>query len=189
MRAQSGLKDSAENIINEWYDSVSLKFNPILDCIERELKACKMQSLNLENRIETIEVKLDDMNQENNLDSLVLNSLKQKPGVDLKMTLLHVLSTHMDVTGMSSDELSSVFQFRMSGPHTASEKIAPVLGRFTSKEVARKVFEQKSKLAVSGIFVLESLIKKRRDLLNATRDRFGVKHVWTDRGNTSEVGR
>ena len=28
-----------------------------------------------------------------------------------------------------------------------------------------------------------SLTKRRRDLLIAARDRFGVKHVWTDRGN------
>ncbi|KAK2719957.1 hypothetical protein QYM36_005430 [Artemia franciscana] len=38
-RAQSGLKDSAETIINELYNSVSLEFNPILDRTERELKA------------------------------------------------------------------------------------------------------------------------------------------------------
>ena len=45
------------------------------------------------------------------------------------------------------------------------------------------MFLQKSKLAGSGIFVSESLTKRRHDLLNAARDRFGVKNVWTDRGN------
>lgn len=181
--AKSGLKDTAETIISELYKSVSLEFNPILDRIERELKMYRMQTRNLENRIEKIEVKLDDIDQENMLDSLVFNGLKQKPGVDLKTTMLSVLSTRMGVTGISSGELSSVFRFRMNGPHTTSDKVAPVLVRFVSKEVARKVFLQKSKLAGSGIFVSESLTKRRRDLLNAARDRFGVKNVWTDRGN------
>ncbi|KAK2721100.1 hypothetical protein QYM36_003394 [Artemia franciscana] len=89
----------------------------------------------------------------------------------------------MGVTGMSSDELSSVFRLRMSGPHTASDKFAPILVRFASKEVDQKVFSLQCKPAGSGIFVSESLTKQRRDLLNATRDRFGVKHVWTDCSN------
>ena len=53
-RAQSGLKYSAETIINELYNSVSLEFNPILDRIERELKARRMLTLNLKNRIEKL---------------------------------------------------------------------------------------------------------------------------------------
>ena len=87
-----------------------------------------MQTLNLENRIEKIEVKLDDINQENILDSLVFSGLKQKLGVDLKPTWLNVLSIQTGVTSMSSGKLSSVFWFRMSGPHTA--------------KVARKVFSR-----------------------------------------------
>ena len=34
-----------------------------------------------------------------------------------------------------------------------------------------------------GIFVSESLTKQCCDLLNAPRDWFGVKHVWTDCSN------
>ena len=76
----------------------------------------------------------------------------------------------MGVTGISSGKLSNVFQFRINGTHTASEKVAPVLVRFVGKEFAREVFSEKSKLVGSGIFVSESLTKRRRDLLNAARD-------------------
>ena len=88
---------------------MSLEFNPILDRIERELKACRMQTLNLETRMEKIEVKLDDMNQENILASLVFNGLKQTPGVDLKTTLLNVLSTQMGVTDLLAKKLLEKF--------------------------------------------------------------------------------
>ena len=46
----------------------------------------------------------------------------------------------------------------------------------------RKVFASKSKFAGSNFFISESLTKHRRDILNAARDKFGVKNVWSDRG-------
>ena len=82
---------------------------------------------------------------------------------------------------MSSGELSSFFQFIISGSHAAGDKVTK--WRFASKEFARKVFSQKSKLAGSSIFVSEVLAKRIGDLLNAARDPFGVKHLLTDCDN------
>ena len=112
------------------------------------------------------------MNQENILNSLVFNDLKQKPRVGLITTLLNILMTQMGVIGISSSELSSVSGLERVGM-SASDTVVPALVRFASKEVARKIFSQKS----------ESFTKRRRDFLNAARDRFGVKHAWTARGN------
>ena len=84
MKVQSGLIDSSEIIINEFYYFVSLELNSILDQIEQDLKAIRMQTLNLQNQLEKLDIKLGNMNQ------------------DLKTTFLNVLLTLMGVAAMSS---------------------------------------------------------------------------------------
>ncbi|KAK2708037.1 hypothetical protein QYM36_015655 [Artemia franciscana] len=64
-----------------------------------------------------------------------------------------------------------------SANQTENVKSAPVLVKFSSLDTARKVFAAKSKLAKSGVFVLENLTKKRRDLLNAARSTFGPRSM------------
>ena len=58
--------------------------------------------------------------------------------------------------------------------------IATVLSQLSSKDVARKILVSKSKLAKSGIFVSESLTKKRRKILQLVRERLGNHNVWSD---------
>ena len=62
------------------------------------------------------------------------------------------------------------------------EKVAPVLVKFRLKDIASAVFKAKNNLINSGIFVSENFTKKKRELLNAARDKFGNRCVWSDQG-------
>ena len=70
----------------------------------------------------------------------------------------------------------------MPATQTENVTIAPVRAKFSSLDIAREVFAAKSKLAKSGVFVLENLTKKRQDQLNAARSTFGPRSVWSDHG-------
>jgi len=63
-----------------------------------------------------------------------------------------------------------------------SSKVAPIIVKFQSKDTLRRVFKEKAKACI-GVYIIEALTKRRRDILNMARDKFGVKHVWTDHGN------
>jgi len=49
--------------------------------------------------------------------------------------------------------------------------------KFSRKKPQGIFLASKAKLSDSGIFVCESLTKRRRDTINAARDVIGVKHV------------
>jgi hypothetical protein len=96
----------------------------------------------------------------------------------------------MSLPEISTNEVVNVYRLRLNNAATADStqavpstpRVAPIIVKFSSKSVACKVFKAKSKLASSGIFVVESLTKQRRDILNAAKDRFGQRNAWSDRG-------
>jgi len=103
------------------------------------------------------------------------------PGADVKSCVNSIISDKMGVQ-VTVSELIKVYRFTLPANPTWPDMIAPVLAQFSSKDVARKVFVDKSKLAKSGIFVSESLTKKRREILQLALDRLDNHNVWSDHG-------
>ena len=128
-----------------------------------------------------IESRLDDIEEEDRQDSLIFSGVKQAPGADVKSCINNIISDKMGVQ-VNVSELTKVYRFTLPSSPTRPDIIAPVLAQFSSKDVARKVFTAKSKLAKSSIFVSESLTRKRREFLQLARDRLGNHNVWSDHG-------
>ena len=81
--------------------------------------------------------------------------------------------------------IRNIYRFRISPALTdtsRNNKTPPVLVKFVNRDIARKVFKAKARLALSEIFVSESLTKKRREILNAVKDKLCHRSVWTDGG-------
>jgi len=73
---------------------------------------------------------------------------------------------------------------RLAGPDREfSTRIAPIIVKFCSKDIARAAYKAKSRLVSSGIFVAEYLTIRRRDILEAATDKFGQRNAWSDRGH------
>ena len=180
-RIKNQLPHSAESIISDVYDSLMVEYSPKFDFIEKQLKSLKNSFMILEERVKKIESRLDDIEQEDRLDSLIFSGVKQAPGADVKSCINNIISDKMGVQVYVS-ELTKVYRFTLPANPTRPDMIGPVLAQFSSKDVARKVFAAKSKLAKSGIFVSESLTKKRREILQLARDRLGNHNVWSDHG-------
>ena len=180
-RIKNQLPHSAESKISDVYDSLMVEYSPKFDFIEKQLKSLKNSFMILEERVKKIESRLDDIEQENRLDSLIFSGVKQAPGADVKSCINNIISDKMGVQVYVS-ELTKVYRFTLPENPTRPDMIAPVLAQFSSKDVARKVFAAKSKLAKSGIFVSESLTKKRREILQLARDRLGNHNVWSNHG-------
>ena len=180
------LKETTELIVSQDYDSVTLELNPKFAKIEQALSSQRTQIENLEERISRIKKKLDDYDQESLLDSLVFHGVKQLPGVDTRTTIFQIINNKMSVTDLSYSDFINVYRFRLNNPITQHEessiRIAPIVVKFSGKDVARRVSKAKAKLASTGVFVSESLTKRRRDILNAAKDKYGQRNVWSDQG-------
>jgi len=76
--------------------------------------------------------------------------------------------------------MAAVYRVRMSNQSESSiNKVAPVIVKFTDKEMARRVYKAKASLAGSGIFIGEALTRRKRDLLNAAKEKYGNKNTWS----------
>ena len=88
----------------------------------------------------------------------------------------------MSVTDLSSSDLINVYCFRLNNPMTQHEEstfsVGLIIFKFSSKYVARKVFKAKARLASTSVFVSESLTKRRRDIWNAAKDKYGQRNAW-----------
>ena len=137
----------------------------------------------LQNRVNQLELKLDDIEQEGRSDSLLFNGVKQIPSQSVGDTMKRVLFVKMGLTNIKDSDIVSVQRFRV-GTNNAQrpDKVAPVLVQFRSKEIARHVFKAKKQLSGSGLFVAENLTKHKRNLMSASRDKFGNRSVWSDQG-------
>ena len=137
----------------------------------------------LQNRVNQLELKLDDIEQEGRSDSLLFNGVKQIPSQSVGDTMKRVLFVKIGLTNIKDSDIVSVQRFRV-GTNNAQrpDKVAPVLVQFRSKEIARHVFKAKKQLSGSGLFVAENLTKRKRNLLSASRDKFGNRSVWSDQG-------
>ena len=136
----------------------------------------------LENKVNQLEAKVDDYEQEAKLDSLLFNGLKQNPSQNLNPAINHILD-QMGLSSIANSDIVSVHWFCLGSINSQRpDKVAPVLVKFRSKDIASTVFKVKKNLANSRIFVSENLTKKKCKLLNVARDKFGNRCVWSDQG-------
>ena len=109
----------------------------------------------------------------------MFNGVKQPYNSDLKSVVLDIVTNKMELE-ISNQDVIAVKRLNLSKGNSKQDAIAPVVVTFKSKGLASKVFKEKSKLARTGIFVSENLTKRRRDVLNLARDKYGNKQVWSD---------
>lgn len=172
----------SEDIVNEVYNSISLEYNAKFEKIESTLQRLYKAVNLLENKISIIEDRVDQLEQDTLLDTLIFYGVKPNPNVELMDNLIEVITKIMGLQDFKKMDLLKANRFRMPATQTENVKIAPILVKFSNLDIARKVFAAKSKLVKSGVFVSENLTKKRRDLLNAARSTFGPRSVWSDHG-------
>lgn len=181
--AASTAKFPTETMVSEIHDAIIIEFSPKFNIIEKQLKSYLHAIEILENRVTQLEAKVDDYEQEAKLDSLLFNGVKQNPSQNLNPSINHIIRYQMGLSSIANSDVVSVHRFRLGSSNSQRpDKVAPVLVKFRSKDIASAVFKAKKNLANSGIFVSENLTKKKRELLNAARDKFGNRCVWSDQG-------
>ena len=110
---RSILRQASQTITSKIYDDILLEYYPKYQSIKPSLKSLMTEIENLEEQIERLELKLDGYDQNALLDSLVIQGIKQKPGVSLKTTLLGVSNQNMGVN-VSENDIALTYRFRMN---------------------------------------------------------------------------
>ena len=86
-----------------------------------------------------MEDRLDEYQQEAQLESLVFVGVKQAPGVDFKVTMHNIIKEKMGLSALMSDQILSMQRFRLSNPTAQisdESRVAPVIVKFSNKYVS-----------------------------------------------------
>ena len=163
LASSNSLKESTETIVSQIYDAVTLEFNPKFQLIEKSLKGLKNELEYLEEKLNRLESKLGGYKQKSLLDSLVFHGVRQLTGADTHSALLSIINRKMALPEFTTNGIKNVYRLRLNNAATNSTqpapRVAPVIVKNVSKEIAKKVLKAKVKLASSGSFFAESLIK------------------------------
>ena len=79
-RVNNQLAQSAESNISDVSDSLMVEYSPKFDFIEKQLKSIKNSFIILEKRVKKIKSRLDDIEQEDRLNSFIFSGVKQASG-------------------------------------------------------------------------------------------------------------
>ena len=131
-------------IVKEEYDSIAVEYNPKLEKLEKSLKTLKPLIENLEERVNRIEMRFDDYDQEVLLNSLVIHGMKQQPGVNLNTTVIDLVKQKLGVSDITDGHITSVFRFRQNMISTdGSGKVAPIMVKFQTKKLSEESSKKK----------------------------------------------
>ena len=153
--------------------------------IEREVNDVKRQLSIIEARIVRMENVIDDVEQKNNLKCLIFHNVLEKRSERLAEVMLWLLQNKGKCDVKREDIIEC---YRLGNkPHFGEASDwrhrRPVVVRFKSHRVRQQVWSHFKDLRKESLFVYEFLTPRRQELLEATRQAFGAKNVWTQDGN------
>ena len=85
-----------EDIVCKIHDSILVEYSAKFSTFEKMLSVLKKQIASLKDRIEVIELKLDDMDQKTIMNTLIFSGLKQAQGASVEMSVKQVIKEKMD---------------------------------------------------------------------------------------------
>jgi hypothetical protein len=74
----------AEDIVGKTHDAILLENLAKFSSFEKMLSGLKIQNRSLEDRIEVIQLKMDDMDRKRRFDMVIFSNLKQTQGVSVE---------------------------------------------------------------------------------------------------------
>lgn len=162
------LAEAVMNKIDKKFEELQLK------CQHLEATVTQLQLKN-DNLVE----KLDDLEQYSRRACLRVFGVNEKPNEDTEQSLSKIF---MEKVGL---EIKPEFIDRchrvgkLNSDMLESSKPRAIIIKFTSYKYRKLLYDNKSKLKGTGMFIHEDLTKRRMDLLRLSIQKFGRTQVWT----------
>ena len=136
----------------------------------------------LQNKVEDQEQKLDDLEQYGRSNCLIIHRCVEVPKRG------EYLEHEKHVCGLLNLSLKlnprlQVNDIDIAHPLPAKNNNCPVFVKFLRRSQRNHIFSQKKLLKGKQMIITESLTKRRLQLLEAARDVFGWRSVWSFNGN------
>lgn len=160
-----------------------VSFTDLINTFEAKAKIIFENTLiEVERIVQELNKRLEALNRDTGLNCLVFygvaeDSMGHKQTEEIANTISQKL--HLTITPNDID-----YCFRLGKKHdTATDKVRPLLVRFTNRWKRNLIYDNKKHFKGSGILVGEMLTKEMFALYKLVRERVGNKTCWTWKGN------
>ena len=165
-----------QQVTQDVYEAVSLD----IAGLRREQDLLKGNIEKMEKTLTNLRTSLDDQEQYSRRECLRFFGVPENPSENTDDLIRDLagkqLNLHLNENDIArSHRITPRFGRKGEGPN-------PIIVRFTTYNIRRRVFEAKAKLKGSNVFIQEDLTPLRRELLNKARKMPTVKRVRTSDG-------
>lgn len=151
---------------------------------ETEINTLKRKVKDLEKSVSAVDKVQEEQEQYSRRESLRVYGLPETTNEKTDEVVREFVKERLNVELTSSDIARShrITPKPRPGSTARSENPKPIIVKFNTYNTRQAVFEAKSRLRGTRIFIQEDLTSHRRGLLNAAKQKSSVKRVWTNDG-------
>ena len=155
---------------------------------ERVTQELQQENKRLRERLDKLELAVDDQEQRNRNNCLMLHGILETDNENTDDIVLKVMSENLGL----AIPIEHIQRSHRVGPRINTRvtrqnqtRPRPIIFRFRDYRSRQSVFRTKRKLKGAGISITENLTKKRMDLYKLASARFGQGQVWTIEGRVT----
>lgn len=172
---------NTESFINKIVDAVSEQIQLViceqLSKLSSEVNSLQQLLLAKDNKIDELAAEVDRLEQYSRRNCLRVFGVVEDARESTDTTALQLFEEKL---GITLDQ-SAIDRSHRLGKQL-KDKCRPIIVKFSRYNDRASVFANKSKLKSTGIVIREDLTKKRFDILNAAKKKFGLKNTWSRDG-------
>lgn len=180
---EEALQDTAmlqvlANLIKETLiSSVVAELKKTIECNNAVISELKAAVNSRDVKIQTLENKLDDLEQYQRRQCLRIFGVKEEENEDTDKQAIEV--AHKIGVDL---QLCDIDRSHRIGRRENSDRPRPIIVKFTSYRKRSEVFRSKRRLRSTGVVIHEDLTKARYHLLREAITKYGLNNVWTQDG-------
>lgn len=167
-----------QDIINAITDIFENKIKVLTDAYGEQVNKLKTDLQVCRDKIMLLENKNDDLEQYSRRNNARFFGIKEEMNENVEETVLLTVEKHMDIK-IPPDSISRCHRIGKA----KEGKARPIIINFTNYKVKEQIFRSRKMLKGKNITIHDDLTKKRLNLLNAVRDKYGIRNTWTRDGN------
>ena len=162
----------------------------VTDNLVLENERLRKQNKNLHDRLEDLEVQVDNGEQHGRNINLMMKGVpeeQRKPNSKVKENttkkFVETINKHFDANHqLTMADIARTHRLGKFDPRRHRDKPRPIIARFVRETKKIDIYKAKKKLKQTGITLVENLTKYRANLYNDACTILGYRKVWTSEG-------
>ena len=121
---------------------------------------------------------IDSLEQYSRRNCVVLHGATEQENEDTDQLFINTIRDHLGV----DIKVRDIDRSHRLGPKRTDGSARALIVKFARYNVRSRVFREKRKFKNSGLVLSESLTKRRVEMVNSARDKYGKANVWSSDG-------